>query len=120
MSAGDGDGAANDADIHTFTPPPDGEAGMAPEHADGDGSERLPVPGELRLPETASDEEAAALVVAVANHLREQRAAAAADDGPEPVNPWSFAGRVGARERTDLPAQVDRGDEWTLAGRLQR
>lgn len=95
---------------------------MAPEHADGDGGERLPVPGgDLRLPETASDEEAAALVAAVANHLREQRAAAAAaDDGPELVNPWSFAGRVGARERRDLPEQVERGDEWKLAGRLQR
>jgi hypothetical protein len=96
---------------------------MAPEPADEPQGERTYLPvagGELSLPATASEEEAAALVAAVASHLREAREAAAVDDEPETVEPWAFAGRVGARQRADLPTPVERGDEWKVAARARR
>jgi hypothetical protein len=105
---------------HTFTPPADGGSDMASESAEGDEGRSLPVPGRLLVPDTASEEEAAALVAAVASHLRDQQAAAEADDEPETVEPWAFAGRVGARKRADLPSRVDRGDEWKTAARVRR
>jgi hypothetical protein len=76
--------------------------------------------GSLSLPDTATEEEAAALVAAVASHLREQREAAEAADEPETVSRWSYAGRVGARTRSRLPQRVERGQEWKLSGRVRR
>jgi hypothetical protein len=76
--------------------------------------------GSLGLPDTASEEEAAALVAAVASHLREQREAAETDDGPETVSRWAYAGRVDARARSRLPRRVERGQEWKLAARVRR
>jgi hypothetical protein len=96
---------------------------MAPEPADEPQGERTYLPvagGELSLPATASEEEAAALVAAVASHLQEARAAASADDEPETVEPWAFAGRVGARQRADLPGDIERGTEWKTAARVRR
>lgn len=81
----------------------------------------LPVPGgTVALPAAATEEEAAALVAAVATHLREQREAADAESDPEPVSRWAFAGRVGARSRSRLPSRIDRGDEWKVSARVQR
>lgn len=119
-SAESGDESA-DATSHTFTPPADADPNMASESANGDEDRSIPVPGgKLLLPDTASEEEAAALVAAVASHLRDQQAAAEADDGPETVEPWAFAGRIGARGRVRLPGRVERGDEWKMASRARR
>ncbi|MFB6206058.1 MAG: hypothetical protein ABEJ05_05980 [Haloglomus sp.] len=94
---------------------------MAPESAESEAARRHPVGGgHLWVPPTASEEEAAALIAAVASHLREQREAAAADEGPSTVEPWTFAGRIGARRRAELPGRVERGNEWKTAGRVRR
>jgi len=112
---------ATDGDSHTFTPPADADPNMATESTNGDESRSLPVPGgKLLLPDTASEEEAAALVAAVASHLRDQQAAAEADDEPETVEPWAYAARVGARQRVDLPSRIERGQEWKMAARARR
>jgi hypothetical protein len=112
---------ATDGDSHTFTPPANGDSNMASESTNGDEGRSLPVPGgKLLLPETANEEEAAALVAAVASHLRDQQAAAEADDEPETVEPWAFAARVGARQRADLPSRIERGQEWKMATRARR
>jgi hypothetical protein len=76
----------------------------------------------LRVPETATRGEAAALASAIGAHLNDQLAAAAAAerDGPRPANRWSLASRVGARSRGDLPRRVNRGEEWKMAGRTRR
>jgi hypothetical protein len=110
----------SDDGSHTFTTAADGGTDMATEQADD--SRTLPVPGgRVTLPATASEEEAAALVAAVASHLRAQRRAAAeGDDEPETADPWAFAGRVRARRRSQLPGRVERGSEWKMAARVRR
>jgi hypothetical protein len=81
----------------------------------------LPVPGgTVALPAAATEEETAALVAAVATHLREQREAADTEEEPDPVSEWAYAGRVGARSRSQLPGRIDRGDEWKLSARVRR
>jgi hypothetical protein len=79
----------------------------------------------LRVPETASSAEAAAIAAAVGAHLRDQQAAAAAEgDGEEPSwdgERFAFAGRLaglGLGERR-VPGNAPT-DRWTAAGRTDR
>ncbi|MFB6136591.1 MAG: acc operon protein [Halobacteriaceae archaeon] len=80
---------------------------------------------ELSIPESATEEEAAAIAAAVAAHLRarEAAAAAAAGTGEETWDDrrWRFAGRLagvgrrGARTPDGAPT-----DPWTASGRADR
>ena len=79
----------------------------------------------LRVPETASSAEAAAIAAVVGAHLRDQQAAAAAEgDGEEPTwdgERFAFAGRLsglGLGERR-VPENAPT-DRWTAAGRTDR
>lgn len=76
------------------------------------------------IPESADEDEAAAIAAAIGSHLRAQEVAAAAADEEEPTwegERWSFAGRIegiggrGVRVPTAAPT-----DRWTAAGRTDR
>lgn len=78
----------------------------------------------LAIPESASEDEAAAIAAAIGSHLRTQEVAAAAtgDEGPTwEGERWTFAGRIeatqGRRIRVPTDAPTDR---WTVAGRTDR
>jgi len=80
---------------------------------------------DLRIPDTATDEEAAAIAAAVGAHLQAERAAAAAaareDSASWDGERWRFAGRVAATG--GRPARVPEGaptDAWSAAGRADR
>ena len=80
---------------------------------------------DLRLPETADDEEAAAIAAAIGTYLADERAAAAAaaaDDGEAwDGRRWTFAGRLDSL--TGRAARVPDGapaDGWSAAGRADR
>lgn len=89
------------------------------------------IPGtddDLAIPESASPEEAAAIVAALGAHLRDQRAAAlAAAAAAEAAEPdwdgrrWAFAGRLEAlgRDAERVPHGTPT-DAWTAAGRADR
>jgi len=70
-----------------------------------------------------TEDEAAAIVSAIATHLTDRAgvAAQARDGTAGTVSPWTFSGRldrVGAPTRR-RPRTVDRGEEWQAAARLQ-
>ncbi|MFC3477028.1 acc operon protein [Halobacterium litoreum] len=78
---------------------------------------------DLRIPDDATDEEAAAIAAAVSAHLARLEAEASDDaetdswDGEK----WSFAGRVEALG--GAPTRVPDGaptDAWSAAGRRER
>jgi len=77
----------------------------------------------LILPESATDEEAAAIAAAIGAHLQDRAAAAAAtaDDGGRTEQPWTLVGRIEARGGTasHVPA-VAPADAWTVAARQDR
>ncbi|MFB6120948.1 MAG: acc operon protein [Halobacteriaceae archaeon] len=80
---------------------------------------------DLHVPDTATDEEAAAIAAAVGAHLQAERAAAAATAGEGAESwdgeRWRFAGRVAATDGRS--ARVPEGaptDAWTAAGRADR
>jgi len=83
--------------------------------------------GTLELPPTATEEEAAAIAVAISAHVSDQQAAAAAlaaKDGEAETwdgKRWSYAGRLDAltshAERVPTNAPTD---EWTASGRTER
>jgi hypothetical protein len=123
--------AADDGASSTATAGTDGN-----ERGDGDepwdeGFGTLPLDrGELRLPDDADDEEAAAIVAAIAAHLRDREtavavaAAAAADadaDHDWRGERWEFAARLESvrGRRTRMPRGTPT-DPWTAAGRLDR
>nr|WP_162829606.1 MULTISPECIES: acc operon protein [Halorussus] len=81
--------------------------------------------GDLRIPDDATDEEAAAIAAAIGAHLRAQEAAAAAaaDDGEESWRDrrWAFAGRLrGLRGRDARVPTSAPTDPWTASGRTDR
>nr|WP_135853230.1 acc operon protein [Halorussus salinus] len=81
---------------------------------------------DLRIPDDATDEEAAAIAAAIGAHLRAQEAAAAAAaqrDGDETWdgNRWSFAGRLrGLQGRAGRVPTSAPTDAWAASGRSDR
>ena len=79
----------------------------------------------LSIPDDARDDEAAAIVAAVAAHLRdgELAAAVAAGDGDDGRDEgrWDLAARIGRlhRRRVRVPADAP-ADPWAAAGRSDR
>ena len=78
----------------------------------------------LSIPETASEEEAAAIAAAIGAHMRDLElaaAAAAADEETWDGKRWSFAGRLKSQQshsaRVPLDAPID---PWSAAGRTDR
>ena len=77
---------------------------------------------------SASDDEAAAIAVAIGAHVRDSEraaAAAAASSGSEEPDwdgrEWTFPGRIEATQHRTIRIRDDApGDEWTAAGRTDR
>ncbi|WIV67443.1 hypothetical protein [Natrialbaceae archaeon AArc-T1-2] len=93
---------------------------------DTDDRESNPLEGvELTLPETASEDEAAAIVAAIGAHVRdlELAAVAAAADGEESWDGkrWAFTGRVRGQQGRSVRVPIDAPtDPWAAAGRTDR
>ena len=95
--------------------------GGAPDgrHADPDGD-----PSDVRLPTSASGEEAAAIAAAIESYLAAERAAAEAAAGGDRAwtgRRWSFAGKLA--RLNGRAARVPDGapsDGWSAAGRADR
>ena len=91
---------------------------------EGGSADESPGEGDLRLPATASGEEAAAIAAAIETYLAGERAAAEATGGRERSwegRRWSFAGRTALL--SGRAARVPDGtptDGWTAAGRTDR
>ncbi|WP_115863570.1 acc operon protein [Halorussus litoreus] len=99
---------------------------MAGQHAD-ESEESEESDADLRIPDDATDEEAAAIAAAVGAHLRSQAAAAAAaaegDDAEETWQGerWSFAGRLrGLQGRAGRVPTGAPTDAWAASGRTDR
>jgi acetyl-CoA/propionyl-CoA carboxylase, PccX subunit len=76
---------------------------------------------ELGVPESASEEEAAAIAAAVGSHLRTQEAAATDEEPSWEGVRWSFAGRVEATQGRSVRVPSETPvDAWTAAGRTDR
>lgn len=80
-------------------------------------------PISISIPDRATPTEAAAIAAAVGAHLRDQAAAAAAEEDETgwDGDRWAFAGRLDALGRS--PVRVPEGtprDPWTAAGRIDR
>ncbi|KYH26578.1 hypothetical protein HAPAU_16770 [Halalkalicoccus paucihalophilus] len=76
----------------------------------------------LAIPESASEDEAAAIAAAIGSHLRAQEAATGGEHEPTwEGERWTFAGRIeglsGRRVRVPNGAPTDR---WAAAGRTDR
>ena len=88
-----------------------------------DEGEEAPV-DDLRIPPSASGEEAAAIAAAIESYLAAERSAAEAASGRDRSwngRRWSFAGRLG--NLTGRAARVPEGaptDGWSAAGRADR
>ena len=81
----------------------------------------------LSLPETATDEEAAAIAAAIGAHLNDQQAAAAAAQAAQGDTEswdgkrWGYAGRLECTQgRTARVPTTAPTDEWTASGRTER
>ena len=79
----------------------------------------------LSIPETASEEEAAAIAAAIGAHMRdlELAAAAAAAEGEETWDGkrWSFSGRLKSQQSRDARVPLNAPvDPWSAAGRTDR
>jgi acetyl-CoA/propionyl-CoA carboxylase, PccX subunit len=75
------------------------------------------------IPDDASDEEAAAIAVALGTHLGDQERAAAAGGGDETWDGkrWAFAGRVAALQSRQVRVPTAAPlDGWAAAGRTDR
>jgi hypothetical protein len=73
------------------------------------------------VPDSTTDGEAAALAACLGEYLRDWQVRVSMRSGEtkteiESVDGWALAGRYECRRRTDLP-QVERGEEWKMAGR---
>jgi len=103
------------------------DSARTPDNPDSPGDEStLPaVRNGLSIPVDATDAEAAAIVAAVAAHLRDGELAAAAaaeesDDGWDGKR-WSFTGRIDQlRGRSIRVPTTAPTDPWTAAGRADR
>ncbi|WP_368408087.1 acc operon protein [Halorussus pelagicus] len=98
----------------------------APDRADADDAESDPLAdADLRIPDDATDEEAAAIAAAIGAHLRSQEAAAAAaaesDEETWDGKRWSFAGRLrGVQGRAGRVPTSAPTDAWAASGRSDR
>ena len=76
---------------------------------------------ELDVPESASEEEAAAIAAAIGSHLRAQEAVATDEEPSWEGKRWSFAGRIEATQDRSVRVPVGTPtDAWTAAGRTDR
>ncbi|UPV74621.1 acc operon protein [Halorussus limi] len=96
--------------------------GAAAEDADAD--DPL-ADADLRIPDDATDEEAAAIAAAIGAHLRAQEAAAAAAESDDEETwqgrRWSFAGRLrGLQGRAGRVPTSAPTDAWAASGRSDR
>ncbi len=85
----------------------------------------LPESIDLDIPDTATEEEAAAIVAAVGAHLHDHAlaaaAAAAAGEKTWDGKRWAFAGRIKAQQRQTIRVPRDAPtNPWTAAGRTDR
>lgn len=75
----------------------------------------------LDVPDSASEDEAAAIAAALCSHLRAQEAEAGDDEETWDGERWTFAGRIeatqGRRVRVPSGAPTDR---WAAVGRIGR
>ena len=85
----------------------------------------LPADLKLRLPDDATDEEAAAIAAAIGAHLHDHAlavaAAAAASEETWDGKRWAFGGRIRTQQqrRVRTPRNAP-SDPWTAAGRTDR
>ena len=91
--------------------------------SDATEAEAVPADVDLRVPEDATEEEAAAIAAALGTYLAEERGAAAVAGGRRSWSGrrWTFAGRLG--KLTGRAARVPEGapsDGWSAAGRADR
>lgn len=76
---------------------------------------------DLDVPESASEEEAAAIAAAVGSHLRAQEAAATDEEPSWEDERWSFVGRIEATQGRSVRVPLGTPtDAWTAAGRTDR
>jgi uncharacterized membrane protein len=80
---------------------------------------------DLRVPDDATDEEAAAIAAAIGAHLRAQAAAAAAAEDDEEASwdgkRWTFGGRLrGLQGRAGRVPTGAPTDAWAASGRTDR
>ena len=78
----------------------------------------------ISIPETASEEEAAAIAAAIGAHVRDLElaaAAAATDEKTWDGKRWSFAGRLKSQQSRDAKVPLNAPiDPWSAAGRTDR
>ena len=102
----------------------DGPAGGDGQDSAG-GADVLPGDVSIDVPDSADDEEAAAIVAAIGAHLHDRAlaAAAAAADEEETWDGkrWAFGGRVCAQQQRHVRVPRDAPtDPWSAAGRTDR
>jgi hypothetical protein len=73
------------------------------------------------IPDSASEEEAAAIAAAIGSHLRAQEAEAAGDEPTWEGERWAFASRIeGTQDRTVRVPTGAPTDRWAAASRTGR
>ncbi|MFC4543646.1 hypothetical protein ACFO5R_17100 [Halosolutus amylolyticus] len=102
----------------------DGDAGGTRSHGTS-GRPLLPAGVDIDIPDTADEEEAAAIVAAVGAHLHDHAlaaaAAAAAEEETWDDRRWAFAGRVRAQQQRTVRVPRDAPtNPWSAAGRTDR
>lgn len=80
--------------------------------------------GRVSVPDSASPDEAAAIIAAVEAHLAAERRAETGSDPDQPSwmgHRWGFAARVEATQSRSVRVPLDAPtDPWTAAGRTDR
>ncbi|UPW00671.1 acc operon protein [Halorussus gelatinilyticus] len=104
------------------TDDPDEESADA---SDADATSDPLADADLRIPDDATDEEAAAIAAAIGAHLRSQEVAAAAAESDDEATwhgkRWSFAGRLrGLQGRAGRVPTSAPTDAWAASGRSDR
>jgi len=107
------------------TPTTDDREEAATDASDADAPSDPLADADLRIPDDATDEEAAAIAAAIGAHLRAQEAAAAAAESDDEESwdgkRWSFAGRLrGLGGRAGCVPASAPTDAWTSSGRSDR
>lgn len=105
--------------------PTPGEAGSAQQRSDRSSGRMPRADGDrsrtLAIPESADDEEAAAIAAAIGSHLGTEDEADGREEPTWEGERWTFAGRIeglsgrGVRVSSGVPT-----DRWTAAGRTDR
>ncbi|MCQ4332719.1 acc operon protein [Natronomonas sp. F2-12] len=76
---------------------------------------------QVRIPDDADSDEAAAIVAVVRRLAAQAEAEAAADGADRPRDRWGFTGRIEALQNRRVRAPSDApADAWSAAGRTDR